>query len=179
MKTTILTLCLFVSSIALGVPDMPVRTVNYVDLPSYVGDWYEIARYPNSFQRKCLAIKASYSKRSSTSINVVNTCKTADGGLKVAHAIGLVKDKQTNAKLKVSFVPFFNRFGWFAGDYWILDLASDYSFALVGTPNRKYLWILSRTPTLPQAIIERLYSSAEREGFDTTKLKPTPVWTSR
>lgn len=176
MKTIILFLSLLFASYACASNGSPVRTVDYVDIPSYLGEWYEIARFPNSFQRDCLATKATYSKRSTSKINVKNQCKTKTGKLKTARAIGHIANKRTNAKLKVSFVPFFNRFGWFAGDYWILDLASDYSFVLVGSPDRKFLWILSRTPTLGSDAIERLYSSAEREGFDTTKLVASPVW---
>lgn len=152
-----------------------VQTVDFVDLTQYVGTWYEIEKFPNSFQKGCLATKAEYSIRRDGKINVVNTCKKAKGE-NVAKAIARVADKKTNAKLKVSFVPFFNRFGLFAGDYWILDLASDYSYVLVGSPSREFLWILSRTPELDSNIIENLNAVARREGFDVEKMEVTPVW---
>jgi len=152
-----------------------VRTVDFVDLNQYTGTWYEIEKFQNSFQKGCLATKAEYSLRNDGKINVVNTCKT-EKGEKVAKAIASVADKKTNSKLKVSFVPFFNRFGLFAGDYWILDLASDYSYVLVGAPNRKFLWILSRTPELDANIIENLKAVATREGFDVEKMTVTPTW---
>lgn len=154
----------------------PVRTVGSVDVPSYMGKWYEITRFPNSFQKKCLATTAEYKLRQDGKVAVKNTCKTANG-LKVANAIARIADKKTNAKLKVSFVPFFNRFGWFAGDYWILDLAADYSYVLVGAPDRNFLWILSRTPTLDANIVEALKTTAQREGFDVSRLRDSPVWT--
>jgi len=126
-------------------------------------------------QKGCLATKAEYSLRRDGKVGVKNTCKTAKGE-NIANAIASVADKKTNSKLKVSFVPFFNRFGLFAGDYWILDLASDYSYVLVGAPNRKFLWILSRTPELDANIIESLKAVARREGFDVEKLTVTPTW---
>jgi apolipoprotein D and lipocalin family protein len=140
-----------------------------------MGRWYEITRFPNSFQKKCLATKAEYGLRSDGKVTVKNTCKTTKGD-NVANALARVVDKKTNAKLKVSFVPFFNRFGWFAGDYWILDLAADYSYVLVGSPDRNFLWVLSRTPTLDANIVEALKTTAQKEGFDVSRLVETPVW---
>jgi apolipoprotein D and lipocalin family protein len=152
-----------------------VRTVDYVDLNQYQGTWFEISKFPNRFQRGCLATKAQYSIRNDGKVAVLNSCKTPKG-INQAKAIASVADKKSNSKLKVSFVPFFNRFGLFAGDYWILDLANDYSYVLVGSPNRKFLWILSRTPELEENIIENLKAVAIREGFDVEKLVDTPVW---
>jgi apolipoprotein D and lipocalin family protein len=152
-----------------------VRTVNYVDIPSYMGTWYEITKFPNSFQKKCLATKAEYRLRKDGKVAVKNTCKQRKGE-NTANGIARIADKTTNAKLKVSFVPFLNRFGLFAGDYWILDLAPDYSYVLVGSPSREFLWILSRSPKLDQNIIESLKDVALREGFDITRLKDTPTW---
>lgn len=152
-----------------------VKTVARVDLEKYLGTWYEIERFPNSFQEDCLATKAEYSRRPGGKIDVKNTCKTKSG-LTVANGIATVEDTRTNAKLKVSFVPFLNRFGIFAGDYWILALADDYSSVLVGHPERKYLWVLARTPTLSEGVLKELRGVAVREGFDVTKLKASPVW---
>ena len=176
MKFTILFLSLLFSVMACASNSNPVRTVESVDLTRYTGRWYEITKFPNSFQKQCGATIAEYSLRADGKIGVKNTCKTSKGQ-EVANAIASVADKRTNSKLKVSFVPFFNRFGWFAGDYWILDLASDYSYVLVGSPNRKFLWILSRTPLLDANIIENLKMVAEREGFDVSRLRDTPTWT--
>lgn len=175
MKILFLSCALFLSLVACASKGDPVQTVSSVDLGRYVGTWFEISRFPNSFQKQCLATKAQYSIRKDGKIDVKNSCKTQKG-LNEVSAIARIADKTTNAKLKVSFVPFFNRFGWFAGDYWILDLASDYSYVLVGSPDRKFLWILSRTPTLDDNLIEALKTTAQREGFDVSKLVETPVW---
>lgn len=175
MKSALLLSLLLASFISNAGSGSPVRTVESVDIPSYMGRWYEITRFPNSFQKKCLATKAEYALRSDGKVSVTNTCKTAKKD-NVARAIARIADKRTNAKLKVSFVPFFNRFGWFAGDYWILDLAQDYSYVLVGSPDRNFLWILSRTTTLDANIQENLKAVAQREGFDISRLRDTPVW---
>lgn len=178
MKLTLILSLLTWAFVACASSDVgsPVRTVESVDVARYMGRWYEITKFPNSFQKQCLATKAEYGLRSDGKVTVKNTCKTAKGD-NVANALARVVDKKTNAKLKVSFVPFFNRFGWFAGDYWILDLAPDYSYVLVGAPNRNFLWILSRTPTLDANIVEALKTTAQREGFDVSRLVDSPVWT--
>jgi apolipoprotein D and lipocalin family protein len=177
MKLTLILSLLTWAFVACASSDVttPVRTVESVDVARYMGRWYEITRFPNSFQKKCLATKAEYGLRSDGKVTVKNTCKTTKGD-NVANALARVVDKKTNAKLKVSFVPFFNRFGWFAGDYWILDLAADYSYVLVGSPDRNFLWVLSRTPTLDANIVEALKTTAQKEGFDVSRLVETPVW---
>lgn len=153
-------------------------TVKYVDIERYMGKWYEIARFPQSFQRKCGATTAEYTLKDNGTVRVVNTCKRLDrdGALKDAKATAFVVDKDTNAKLKVSFVPILQYFGFFAGDYWILDLGADYDYALVGGPDRNSLWILSRTPVLDQDIYDHLVEVAEDKGFDISKLVRSPTW---
>ena len=125
-----------------------VRTVPAVDLDRYAGDWFEIARYPNRFQRACAGeVRASYARRPDGRIDVVNRCASADGSIIEARGIARVVDTETRAKLKVRFAPAvlsFLPFVW--GDYWIIGLGDDYTWAVVGTPDRKYLWILARTP---------------------------------
>lgn len=151
------------------------EVTNYVHLDQYLGTWYEVARFKDHpFQNDCLSSKAEYSIDGKF-IAVKNSCKTLSGEIKVAHALAKVKDKETNAKLKVSFVPFFNRFGLFAGDYWILDTKED-SYSLVGAPNRKFLWILSRTPVLDEAIMNDLKAKAKEQGYDLENLIETKTW---
>ena len=87
--------------------------------------------------------------------------------MKVANGKAWVTDKSTNAKLKVSF------FWPFSGKYWIIDLADDYSYAVVGHPNRKYLWILSRTPQMDKELYEQILQRIKAKGFDTTLLQVT------
>lgn len=150
-----------------------------VDLERYMGTWYEVARYENGFQKNCLATKVDYKlSNSKKSVKVKNTCFKKDNPEKqqVARGRAFVTDSSTNSKLKVSFVPFFKLFGWFAGPYWILSTGFDYDFAVVGHPEKKYLWILSRKPELPRYKLLKALYIAKRRGYDIKKLKMTPVW---
>src|SRR4051812_18720355 len=153
----------------------PVRTVDSVDLNRYLGDWFEIARLPNRFQRACEGdVRATYTRRSDGRIDVVNRCRAADGHLIEAHGVARVVDARTSAKLKVRFAPAFLSFlplVW--GDYWIVNLADDYSSAVVGSPDRAYLWILARTPTLPAARLDSARAAARANGFDVDRLAMT------
>ena len=144
----------------------PLETVNFVDLSRYVGQWYEIARYSHRFQEGCVGSKANYSLRDDGKISVVNECydKSFSGKLRSAKGKAWVVDKETNARLKVSF------FWPFAGDYWIIDLGQDYEYAVIGHPNRKYLWILSRTPALDENVYNSILTRLEKQEYDTSKL---------
>lgn len=145
------------------------ETVEYVDLGRYAGKWFEIARLPNRFQKNCTATQADYTLREDGNIQVVNTCrlKSLDGKLKTAKGKAKVADPKSNSKLRVTF------FWPFYGDYWILHLGPDYEYALVGTGNRKYLWILSRTRELNPEIYDSLVQKANEQGFDTSRLEKT------
>ena len=149
-----------------------VRTVPAVDLDRYAGDWFEVARYPNWFQRNCAGnVRASYTRRADGRIDVVNRCTRGDGSAIEARGIARLTDTETQAKLKVRFGPAalsFLPFVW--GDYGIIGLADDYSWAVVGTPDRKYLWILARTVHLDEIAFERALASARASGFDTGRL---------
>jgi len=148
---------------------LPLKTVPYVDLGRYTGVWYEIARYPNNFQRGCVGSRATYTLRDDGNISVLNECydKAFDGKLRFAKGKAWVVDKETNAKLKVSF------FWLFAGDYWIIDLGKDYEYAVVGHPKRKYLWILSRTKEMDAVVYEGILSRLQEKEYDTSKLMRT------
>ncbi len=152
-----------------------VRTVASVDLSRYLGTWYEIARFPNRFQKDCIAnVTAQYNKRADGNVDVINQCKETGG--KIDRVIGLarVENPQTNAKLKVSFAAdWLNWIPFIWADYWIIDLAPDYSLAAVGDPSRDYLWVLSRTPTIADADYEALVNRVTAQGFDTAKLVKT------
>lgn len=151
-------------------PTAPLKTVSHVDLTRYMGVWYEIARYPNSFQKGCVGSRATYSLRDDGKVSVLNECYDGSFGGKLRSVKGKawVVDKETNSKLKVSF------FWFFAGDYWIVDIADDYSYVVVGHPKRKYLWILSRNKEMDkdtyQGILRRL---VEIHHYDTSKLIKT------
>ena len=149
------------------VPDLPV--VSRVDLERYAGTWYEIASYPNRFQKDCVATKATYSLLPDGKVRVRNECRR--GSLQAewdsAEGTAWVVDPATNAKLKV-------RFFWpFRGDYWILELGRDYEYAVVGTPSREYLWVLSRAPTMDEALYGRILETVRRLGFDPSRLRRT------
>lgn len=153
----------------------PVRTVERVDLDRYLGDWYEIAKYPNRFQKKCATdVRASYARRSDGRLDVVNRCRAADGAAVEVEGVARVEDARTFAKLKVRFAPAYLSFlpmVW--GDYWILGLADDYSWVVVGSPDRKYLWILARTPVLDPARLNAAHAAASANGFDIARLEAT------
>jgi len=152
---------------------LQVTTVEHLDLNRYCGTWYEIARFPNWFQRKCYCCtSAEYTLLADGKIKVVNRCLQADSSLSVAEGIAKKEDsKGSNAKLKVRFAPSWLSwipFVW--GTYWIIDLAPDYSYAVVGEPSRKYLWILSRTKNIEYSEYEEIIGRLKGMGYDTDKL---------
>ena len=156
----------------------PLEVVPSVDIQSYMGTWYEIARLPNKFQKKCAGTRANYQLRSDGKVSVLNQCQDKNDPDNVWEAEGTayVADSQTNAKLKVSFVPFFQHWGFFSGDYWIIALDSKYQYVMVGEPARRYLWILSRSKNMPESLIEGLLAQAKRQGFNLEGLIRTPQW---
>jgi len=141
-------------------------TVKQVDLKKYAGLWYEIAKIPNSFQDQCAyGTTAEYKIYKDGSIQVINKCYDDNGEPDVADGVANVVDKKTNAKLEVSFVSFFGiRPFW--GDYWIIGLDDNYQWAIVGTPNRKYGWILSRTPSLPDETMQKIFEILKSQHYN-------------
>lgn len=150
--------------------DLP--TVASVDLSRYVGTWYEIARLPMWFQRHCVDSKAIYSGRPDGLVGVHNECVTESGGVEQAEGVATVVDPKTNARLTVVFDNWFARlFGSSReGNYWILDLDPEYRTAMVGTPDRRYLWILSRIPQLEDSTYQRLVERARQLGYPVSDL---------
>lgn len=146
----------------------PPQTVTHVDLSRYTGTWHEIARYPNTFQRQCGPATATYELQKSGTIAVINRCMTREG-LKEARGTAKVVDPLTNARLKVSF------FWPFYGDYWILALGDAYDYAVVGTPDRRYLWILSRTPDMDEHLFATLREKCRDLGFDPGRIVKTSM----
>lgn len=151
-----------------------VRTVASVDLDRYAGRWFEIARSPNRFQQRCAGdVTATYTRRADGRIDVVNRCRTSDGWIDARGVARLVDG--SGAKLKVRFAPAvlsFLPFVW--GDYWILGLAGDYTWAVVGSPDRKYLWVLARSPQMGDEAWARAADVARGNGFDVGRLQKTP-----
>ncbi|WP_031548881.1 lipocalin family protein [Parvularcula oceani] len=147
--------------------EAPPETVAALDLQRYSGLWYEIMRYPNRFEEGCAGVTAEYALREDGRIAVTNTCRQGapDGPVEVADGVA---KRVGEAKLKVRFAPSFVPFAW--GDYWVLALEGDYSAALVGSPDGKYLWILARDPSPPEAVIRRMIAEAEARGYETAPL---------
>jgi apolipoprotein D and lipocalin family protein len=147
--------------------DKTLATVPSVDLQKYMGKWFEISSFPQSFQKGCHCTAAEYSMTDKGYVRVVNTCRkdSADGKAKVANGKAFVVKGSHNAKLRVQF------FWPFRGNYWIIDLAEDYTYAVVGDPSRKYLWILSRTPQMEPGLYQEIVDRAAKKGFDVSKLQ--------
>jgi apolipoprotein D and lipocalin family protein len=145
-------------------------------LGEYAGRWYEVARLPNKFQRHCSGdVVAHYSLRGDGRIDVVNRCRKSDGA--VDEARGIVRkagDGKSNARLQVRFAPPILSFlptAW--GDYWIVGLGPEYTWAVVGVPSREHLWILSRAPQMSESSYEQALAIAKGKGFDVTRLIKT------
>jgi apolipoprotein D and lipocalin family protein len=152
-----------------------LSTIDSLDVPRYLGAWYEIAKYPNRFQKQCDGdTTAHYSLLPDRSLQVINRCRRADG--RYVDAVGAARQlgPANSPKLKVRFAP-----GWLSflpmvwGDYWVIDLDPDYQLAAVSEPTREYLWILSRTPTVPRVAYAALLDRLARQGFDLDKLEMT------
>jgi apolipoprotein D and lipocalin family protein len=140
-----------------------LEVVPHVDLKKYLGKWYEIAHLPARFQEGCDNTTATYTLSEDGSISVLNE-SIKNGKAKQAKGKAKVVDKNSGAKLKVTF------FWPFYGDYWIINLGKDYDYAVVGTPNRKYLWILSRTPQMDDELFSQLKESVKSKGFNVNNL---------
>ncbi|MGD2294728.1 MAG: lipocalin family protein [Candidatus Aminicenantes bacterium] len=174
LKMLIIPLMFFAGKESAAKSDPP-KTVPFVDLNSYIGLWYEIAKIPNSFQKQCAAgTTAEYSLRDDGRIEVINKCFKSDGSLDEARGVARVVDTQTNAKLQVSFVRFLGR-NRFWGDYWIIGLDTNYEWAVVGHPKRKYGWILSRTPVIGQEVRQKINALLESQGYDPKAFEDTPT----
>ena len=147
-----------------------LKTVEYVDVKRYMGTWFEIAKFPQRFEKGLVGITANYSLLPDGKVRVLNSGfkKDFNGKLKTIKGKAWVADTATNAKLKVSF------FWPFAGNYWILELGKDYEYAVVGEESRKYLWILSRTPQMDEAVYNELLKRMQDKGFDISKLEKIP-----
>jgi apolipoprotein D and lipocalin family protein len=146
-----------------------LETVRNVDLSKYMGKWYEIASYPKSFQKNCYGTTAEYIMTNNDYVTVINRCRkgSLQGKEKTVKGKATAVEGTNNAKLKVKF------FFLFSGNYWIIDLADDYSYAVVSEPKRKSLWILSRTPKISQDTYSKILSRIKSKGFDLDKLQMT------
>lgn len=163
---------LALAAIPAGAAD-PLPVVPQLDLDRYAGQWHEIARYPNYFERNCARdVTANYTRNADGTITVVNACRKEDGSIQSAEGLARVV---APAKLEVRFAPAW--LGWLPflwGNYWVIDLAPDYSYAVVGEPSREYLWILARDPRMDEATYARIAGNLSGFGYDAAKLVRNP-----
>lgn len=160
---------LIATSLALAVlaaSPAPLETVQHVDLGRYMGRWYEIASFPQYFQKGCIDSRADYRLLDNGTVEVVNSC-LRNGSLHTAKGKAWVVDQATNAQLKVSF------FWPIRGDYWVIELGRNYEYAVVSAPSRDYLWILSRTPALDAVQYGEILRRLQDRGFDVSRLQST------
>lgn len=155
----------------------PPEVVPGVDLGRYAGRWFEVARLPNRFQEACAGdVTATYTPREDGQIDVLNQCRGEGGQLRKAEGRARrASEDGPNSKLKVRFAPAYLKFLPFVwGDYWIIDLAPDYSHAVVGDPGRDYLWVLARSPQMSEEAYRAAVGRAAAQGFDVSRLIKTP-----
>ena len=152
-------------------PSAEPKAVDAIDVQKYAGTWYEVARLPMYFQRNCASdVQAKYSLNADKTIKVRNQCMNKEGKLDVSEGVAYPQN-DGNSQLKVSFLPKGLRWVPFSkGDYWVLRVDEDYQVALVGGPSHRYLWLLSRTPDVDEAVIEDYLNTAIAQGYDLSKL---------
>ncbi|WP_215377111.1 lipocalin family protein [Polynucleobacter asymbioticus] len=152
-----------------------VKIIASLDVPRYLGTWYEIAKFPNWFQKKCVSnTKAVYSAKPDGNLRVLNSCKTASGETSEAEGLARQIGAKDSPKLEVRFAPEWLSFlplVW--GDYWVIDLDSQYQVAAVSDPRREYLWVLSRTPQIDPKVYADLLQRLKQQQFDIQKLELT------
>jgi len=154
----------------------PLRTVERLDVPRYMGTWYEIARFPNRFQAPCASdTRAEYTAQTDGTVRVVNRCRTESA--ETIEAAGLARQVggPDSPKLQVRFAPAW--LSWWPavwGDYWIVDLEPDYQLVAVSEPHREYLWILARSPRVDRARQAAMVKRLAEQGFDVSRLRPAP-----
>lgn len=147
---------------------MNTTTVSNLDVNRFMGSWYEIARYEHSFEKGMTHVKANYSLLPDGTIRVLNSGMKSGKKKEIEGKARKKKDSNSNSKLEVSF------FLWFYSDYFVFELDDNYQYAVIGSSSDKYLWILSRTPQLPQSTINDLLIKIKKRGYDTSKLYFVP-----
>ncbi|MGZ8273696.1 MAG: lipocalin family protein [Burkholderiaceae bacterium] len=150
----------------------PLSTAPSVDLQQYAGTWYEIARLPGKYEKDCASdVTATYEGTIDGGLRIINRCRRRDGSVKRAIGRAEVVDADTSARLRVSFAPqLLDALPFVWSDYYIMDVASDYSMAVVGTPDRARLWLLSRDTTVTEEVRSSFIAKALGQGFDTSQL---------
>lgn len=176
ITTSLLLACVAAVTVGAQTPPYKLRPVAGIDLDRYAGRWYEIAKYPNRFQKQCVGnTTANYSLKSNGRLEVINECLKKDGTPDRAVGEAKIADKNNNAKLKVRFAPSILSllpFVW--GDYWVVEIADDYSYSVIGEPKREYFWILARKPEMDAATFQAILRRAESMGFKPGRVEKTP-----
>ena len=153
----------------------PLTVIEALDVSRYMGTWYELAKFPNRFQKKCISnTKAEYSLKKDRSVQVINRCKLENGEMDEAVGVARQVGDATSPIFEVRFAPAWLSFipaVW--GDYWIIDLDKDYQLVAISEPTRKYLWVLSRKSKVDQETYQRLLVRLANKGFDVSKLDIT------
>ena len=181
LRTSLITLlgllliCLGSSQVMAQQSDQTVKTISALDVPRYLGTWYEIAKFPNWFQKKCVSnTKAVYTARPDGNLRVLNSCKTAGGETSEAEGLARQIGAKDSPRLEVRFAPEWLSFlplVW--GDYWVIDLDPQYQVAAVSDPRREYLWVLSRSPQIDPKVYADLLQRLKQQQFDIQKLELT------
>jgi len=169
MKKLLIALTLLTSSLSFGATDMP--TADYVDVEQYVGKWYAVSALPQFFSGRCEGQTAEYAIKGEGEISVLNTCIKKNGKKKTIEGQASVTNKSTNAELVVTFNKFFTKLFKVKGEYVVIKLDDDYKYVMVGSSNRKSLWIMSRAPSMPEEVLNEYVDLASDLGFKTEKLK--------
>ena len=176
MFASLATLLLVAAVTVVSAQTTELRVVPDVDYKRYAGKWFEIARLPNRFEQKCVGnVTATYTLRTDGRVTVTNRCKEANGRISEVTGVARRVDGKPNSVLQVRFAPAFLSFiskVW--GDYQVMELGPQYDYSVVGSPDRRYLWILARTPRLDPAVYQSLVDRAKAQGFDTSTLIKTP-----
>lgn len=163
------------AALAAGDPGDPA-TIAHADVDRFMGRWYEIARLPNRREANCAGdVVATYERRSASGIRIVSSCRNADGELERMQGVARIRDGESKAKLELRFAPLalaWLPFLW--DDWWILEVAPEYTYMMTGDPSRRSLWIYARTPALDDATYRTLVAHAAAQGYDTSRLVRTP-----
>lgn len=155
---------------------LPLQTIESLDVPRYMGTWYEVAKYPNRFQKQCVRnTSAEYSLQKDGTVKVLNQCQLASGEMDEAEGQVRQVGDTKSPKLEVRFAPVW--LSWLPmvwGDYWVIDLDAQYQLVAVSEPSREYLWVLARAPQVEQAKYDALLLRLQAKGFDLNKLELSP-----
>lgn len=175
MKTIIA--LLFICIACSTTKDPGQTTVESVDLKRFAGNWFEIARYETPLQADCSSAKITIKLLKKNKLDMLHACHDKFTG-ETVHAQGIaeVENKKTNAKLKVSYMPLFQKWGMFGGSIWIIGLDPEYQHAILGHPTHKHFWILSRTPEVSPEKYEELVAMAKAQGYKPKLIQRVPMW---